>query len=491
MPRDAVALGLILAAATALRLVGLGAHDFWYDEALEIARDRLPWPRILWLTGGPDPPLYRLLMSPLARRASDEAVLRLPSLAFSVGTIWLVACWLRRLGDARLALATAALLAIAPVQVHYAQEVSQYALAGFLAAASLLALQAVLDRGARRDWVVLGATLIAGLLAYYGLAFVVAAVEVVLLVRLVARRDVEQVRRFAVLTAALVACTAVLAVTMLRAQYAAFAAHNLRPLVAELGPGALLQRLAEKLGHDWLRFFWMPWAEAAPRWLLVLPGALALAGAVVLVVRGGRFRLPPAIAALGLGTMALAHVLGFYPFGFRYALFLSPLLFVFVAAALCSVARARPAVAIALGVLVAATQVAFLPNVSLGNPWSAPPRENLGHVLAWVRARADAGTPVYVYYGALPALRLYAHRLGDLPVLRGRPDRALPPAAKVAEVVRATAPYERFFLVASHVWGNEWEVLVHGLTTRAGGRRIVDAHEDAGAFAALLERTPR
>lgn len=33
--------------AATLRLVGVGEHDFWFDETLEIARDRLPWPRIL------------------------------------------------------------------------------------------------------------------------------------------------------------------------------------------------------------------------------------------------------------------------------------------------------------------------------------------------------------------------------------------------------------------------------------------------------------
>ena len=52
--------------ATVVRLIGLDGHDFWFDEALEVARDRLPWPRILFHARGPDPPLFRVLMSPLA-----------------------------------------------------------------------------------------------------------------------------------------------------------------------------------------------------------------------------------------------------------------------------------------------------------------------------------------------------------------------------------------------------------------------------------------
>lgn len=163
-PNGAVLLVLLL--ATVVRLIGLDGHDLWFDEALEVARDRLPWPRILFHARGPDPPLFRVLMSPLASSTSSEFALRLPAVAFSVATIWLVWRWVARLGDARLALVTAALLALAPVQVHYAQEVSQYALAGCVGAAILLAMQRVLDRGDRRDWAALGATFVAAVLSY-------------------------------------------------------------------------------------------------------------------------------------------------------------------------------------------------------------------------------------------------------------------------------------------------------------------------------------
>lgn len=94
------AIVVILVVATVVRLVGLGAHDFWYDESLEIERDRLPWPRVLFYARGPDPPLFRLLPHPLAVRTSSETWLRFPSVLFSVAPVWLVWCWVTPSGTA-------------------------------------------------------------------------------------------------------------------------------------------------------------------------------------------------------------------------------------------------------------------------------------------------------------------------------------------------------------------------------------------------------
>lgn len=479
------ALLLVLLLALVVRLIGLGAHDFWFDEALELARDRLPWPRILFLARGPDPPLFRVLMSPLARVASSEEILRLPSVAFSVATVWLVWRWIARLGDRRLALVTAALLAVAPVQVHYAQEVSQYALAGMVGAAMLLAMQLVLDRGERRDFVLLGASFVAALLSYYGLVFLIAAVDVVLLLHVVQARDRTRLRRLLAVNALVAVLAALLAWAMLSRQYDEFASQHLAPLLAAHAPHELPAIFGRLLESNVLRFFWLPWSERAPRVLLVLPAVLVLLGVVGLLARGARFTTPLVVALTSFAAMALAHLLGAYPFGFRYALFLSPLLFLLVAEGLCRLARWR-AVAIVTGLAVAASQVAFLPNLPLGNPWVAPPHENLGRVLDWVAA-CDDDAPVYVFYGALPAFGLYRKRI-EQPVLRGRNVRALAAEGKVAEVLRVVGGRARFYLVASHLWRDEQDVLLAGLQAPSSGLRLVGATLQRGAFGALFER---
>lgn len=480
------AMGVVLLVATLIRLVGLGAHDFWYDEALEVARERLPWPRILFLIDGPDPPLYRLLQSPLARLTSSEAWLRLPSVAYSVAAIALVWCWLARLGDRRLALVTATLLAIAPVQVHYAQEVSQYALATLMSAWLLLAAQRAIDLGRRRDWIVLGTAFVLAFSTYYGLVFLIAPLDLVLAAHAWRRGEARRWRGLVGANVALVAVAALLYHFMLAQQQARFAGDHLHPWLGTLSPGATLARIAADLQHEAMRFFWFSWSEP-PRALMLVPGVLGAIGAVVLALRGPRWWSPLACLGLGLVLMTLADGLGAYPFGYRHALFLSPLLFVIVAAGLLRVARGRIAGAVA-GTLVAASLLAFLPNVAIvPYPWRDVPREDLAQVLDWVATRARGDESIYLYYGALPAFRLYESR-ATLPVVRGAPFRARTPADKVASVRAAMAERARFFLVASHVYGDEREQLVGGLVAD-GGYHVVATHDESGAFAVLLERT--
>lgn len=299
-------------------------------------------------------------------------------------------------------------------------------------------------------------------------------------------RDRAQLVRLVAVNALVAAILALLAWLMLARQFDDFASTQLSGAPVERSAWQLLVLLAASLESDLLRFFWMPWSGQAPRALLLLPAALAAAGVAGLAARGGRFATPLAIGAASIGLMWVAYLLGLYPFGFRYALFLSPLLFLLVAEGLCRLARRR-ALAIAVGLAVVASQIAFLPNLPLGNPWLAPPHENLARALDWVAMRAAGGEAVYVYYGALPAFALYRDRI-ELPVLRGASVRHLPPAEKVAAVVRPVRGHERFFLVASHLWGDETDVLVSGLTSPAGGFRLVDARVERGAYAALLER---
>jgi hypothetical protein len=489
-PSDLVGIGLVLAVALGIRLVGLSAHDFWYDEALEVVRDRLPWPRILLFSGGPDPPLFRVLMSPLARWSSSEAVLRAPSVLFSVATIWLVHRWIVRLGDARLALATAALLAVAPVQVYYAQEVSQYALAGMMAAATLLAMQRVLDRGTARDWLGFAAASVLSLLTYYGLVFLLLPVHLVLLRHVARARDAVQWRRFTLVVASTLVAVIVLVWAMLLRQYEQFAADHLRPLAAELSVGELFATLGRGFKRDVLGFFLRPWADVAPRWLLLPPLGLALLGAARQARGGVRCGVVPLVLAVALLAMGVANALGFYPFGARYAFFLSPLLLVLVAAGVLWLLDRVRVVGLAAGVLVVAMQLAFLPNIGPLNPWVQPPYENLGRAIDWVVARGEPDTPVYLYYGSWAAYALYKTRLGAQPVVRGSVLRRLAPEQKVATVRRELAPHARVFVVASHLWEDERRTLLDAALTPGGGFRLVALREEPGAFAALLEAGP-
>lgn len=485
-----LAIVAILLLAAVVRVVGVASHDFWYDEAIEIARDRMRWPQILFLVQGPDPPVFRLLMNPVAVRTSSAFWLRLPSVAFSVATVWLMWRWIVAMGDRRLAAIAALLIAIAPIQVYYAQEVSQYALSGFAAALVLFVAQRAVEGRTWANWMWFAVAGSLAVCSYYGLLFIVAAVDIVFFVVLVARRRLSGTRGLVAANLVVGAVVFILWFAMLRSQYAKFASTELHPPSLQ-SLREVAGVFAERLERDVLRFFWMPWSDAAPRWILLLPAALGSLGIASLWSRGGTWRVPPAIFVIALGGMWAAYCFGLYPFGFRYAFALSPLLFVFIAEALRLVASRWRVTGLGLGLVVIATQLYLLPNVSWpGRRWVAPPYENLGHVLDWVEMHKQPGLSIYLYYGSGPAFGEYRART-TMPVVRGAMFRQAPIEAKADSVRRSMKDRRRFFFVASHPWGSEHREVIARLTSgEHAPYRIVESVEDVGAYAALLEERP-
>ena len=163
-------LALITAVGLALRLVLLGNARLWYDEAGSAWMASLPFDRMLAATAGDaHPPLYLVLLWSWIRVAgAGEAAVRLPSVVASVLCIPLAYAIAQRLQLSRqVALASAALVAVLPAQLYYAQEARMYALLTLLVS---LALYAALGR----QWWLLGLALAAGYWTHnYGLLFAV------------------------------------------------------------------------------------------------------------------------------------------------------------------------------------------------------------------------------------------------------------------------------------------------------------------------------
>lgn len=130
---------LILLIALGLGLLLLGSKSLWLDEAHSALLAEQSLAR-LWQRGGqrPEthPPLHSFILHAWARVAgTGETAVRLPSVLFSVLNVALI-YWLGcRLSDRRVALLAAALLAVSPLSVWYAQEARMYI---FMATAALL-----------------------------------------------------------------------------------------------------------------------------------------------------------------------------------------------------------------------------------------------------------------------------------------------------------------------------------------------------------------
>jgi 4-amino-4-deoxy-L-arabinose transferase-like glycosyltransferase len=152
---SAVALGLCL------RFWNLGARSFWLDEIFSVWRARLDLTP-LWQAPDPHPPLYYLVLAPFVR-AGGEAAARLPSALASAASVVLAALVARRRAGSLVGLAVAALVAVSPLDVWYAQEARMYALLG----TTVLVAAYGVARGDRLGATVVAAALTVGLFVDY------------------------------------------------------------------------------------------------------------------------------------------------------------------------------------------------------------------------------------------------------------------------------------------------------------------------------------
>jgi len=128
-------------AALALRVHGLGKANLWLDEANSWYVAHLPWPN-LWanLRASPLGPLYFVALKLWMDAAgASEAALRAPSLIASLALIPVVYALGVRTVSRRAATIGAALAALSPLHLYFAQEARMYMPLALLAAAVTLA----------------------------------------------------------------------------------------------------------------------------------------------------------------------------------------------------------------------------------------------------------------------------------------------------------------------------------------------------------------
>ncbi|HEV2180682.1 MAG TPA: glycosyltransferase family 39 protein [Gemmatimonadaceae bacterium] len=134
-------------AALVLRLHGLGKANLWLDEANSWYVAQLPWPS-LWanLRASPLGPLYFVALKLwMGVAGASEAALRAPSLIASIALIPLVYALGVRTVSHRAACIGAALTALSPLHLYFAQEARMYMPLALLALAVLLAYVAWRD----------------------------------------------------------------------------------------------------------------------------------------------------------------------------------------------------------------------------------------------------------------------------------------------------------------------------------------------------------
>ncbi len=170
-------LSVLVVAAGGLRWWGLGRQGLWYDEAVTAGLLHGPLARLLAKLPASEstPPLYYVVAWGWVR-VTGESALGLRSLSALAGTLTVPAAYAagRELASRRAGLAAAALVAVSPLSIWYAQEARSYALLELLAALSVLTFARATSRPTSRRLALWSLVCCAALCTHYFAAFVVA-----------------------------------------------------------------------------------------------------------------------------------------------------------------------------------------------------------------------------------------------------------------------------------------------------------------------------
>ncbi len=475
--------------ALLIRLWGISQHSYWFDEAREVLRSLTGWPDVLFITDGADPPIYRLLLFPIAQLTTHELWLRLPSALFSGASVYLAYYWLARLDLPRLGVVTALLMAVSSVQIYYAQEVSQYSFTVFLALLLLISYEQAGRSGEVRDWVGLTVISVVALYSYYGLAWLLPVLDLHLLWRVWQKRSKRQFVSFMVVHVVIGLSIVALYFSMLSLHMNRFSTNkDLEPLFVNPGWLASIRQFDDLFLNGFVQFFVAPFSAVPWTWV---PKAFALIIFLSSVYLCRKSKKSCMLVLYFWGTVAvlfLARFIGVYPLGDRYALAVLPLFFLLLAAAITGLQR-WPILAYGLGLTLVLFQIFFWPHLAgTVNPWLELPRESLRPAVAYLNEQAQPDDLVFVYYGAGPAYRVYQQN-SALETVYGTWFRALPSEEKLAEIRQAVGARSRFWLAMSHIHESEDEDLLTGLAAGQPAYTVIDAHREENAAVYLLERT--
>lgn len=416
-----------MAAALLLRLWDLAARSLWFDEAVEYWVASAPLSSLsLGIATARQPPLYTYVLHWWSRLGHAESWLRLLSVACGVGTVGSGFALARRAYGGRAGAVAALILAVSPAAVKYSQEVGEYALGVWLVALSLLALDRARMAPSLARWGAWGLASALAALTHYGAALVLAPPALAVWVG-----HARAGRRTAVAGQLAVGVASLIGVGLLVHPYlpgqllgtaADAAAEPLQMPMAELA------RLARACGAVVLFLLtgW-PYAGLPTAWQIAVPVLLVLATLAAVSRRPGAIGGTPLLwLGLSLAAYYLALRLGWYAYGqpgFRYSLFLSPLLAVVLGGVFAWHERRHPRATWAALALLVGLSLIWLPNRSISQvtrgalAW--PETEDVREVVGFWRERRRSPEPTYVYYGAVPAFRYYLLRAGleqeDLP----------------------------------------------------------------------------
>ena len=481
---------ILTALAFLIRLWGIGQHSYWFDEAREVLRSLTPWPDVLFVTDGADPPIYRLLLFPIAQLTISEFWLRLPSALFSGGAVYLSYIWLARQKLPTLGLVTATFMAVSSVQIYYAQEVSQYSFVVFLALLLLISFDQARQRGNVNDWLKLTVVIIVSLYSYYGLAWLLPVLDLHLMWCLWQQKSRVQYGRFLTAHIFIGVSIVVLYFTQLSIHMNRFSTNKgLEPLFVNPGWLASIRQFDDFFLDGFISFFTVPFSSLPWRWAPLLYLLIMIVGSIHLCLNNQRSCHLMVYFWSTVFVMFFVRFIGIYPIGNRYALAVLPLFFMLLAACVTSLKK-WPLAVYSLSLLMIGVQIFFWPQIGQAiNPWLNLPRESLRPAVAYLNEQAQSEDSVYVYHGAGPAYRVY-QKDSPLRTTYGSWFRQRTMPEKIAEIHEGVHDSPRFWMAMSHIYQQDDKELIQALAEGSPSFIVIDQFVAENAAVYLFTKTP-
>ena len=451
-----LALGCITAIGAILRAYHLGFKPLWFDEALFywIGQRTLPDAITQNALVTSAPPLFPLLIWLVSRISTTEVALRF--VPFVAGTLAIPAIYIlaRRYISVGGALASSIMIAVAPSQVKFSQQVREYSLSVLLGLAILASFGSFLEKRTWRYAIILSLTTIVGIFTHYGLALLVLAVDCVFLANLLRMKSPRRRLFLKWSVAQFFGFAAALAVYFLalRQQFHPVVLGGAGYLQSGFWAGSTLPSAVQFL-YDGVRDVM---ASAFPGYVFTL---MLYTGGMVLLLRHWRTPYPYIIAAPIL-AVAGASLLRLYPLtGDRQDLFLTPLIILVAATALDYMIRTddrRLLVAVFLSLMV------WRAIHSLQDYYPTDGDSAVGNLVKRLADSAAPGDPIYLCLGDDPALRYYVYSRYPLPlnpIIEGK--RGPGPRDYIDQVDSMLSLYKRAWMIIFPPCGDMTPLLDH------------------------------
>lgn len=172
-------MALVIVLGAIVRLIDLGYQSYSMDELWELTIVHLPAGEIVGVGDG-FPPLFHLIFRGLLVGGLGDESGRILSAVLGIATVWVTGRLGRKI-NARVGIASALAIAIAPLLVLLSKEGRAYGLFILLAGLLLLATWNVIDSNSTSSWVSLGVVSTMGMYTHYMFSLALASAATVLI----------------------------------------------------------------------------------------------------------------------------------------------------------------------------------------------------------------------------------------------------------------------------------------------------------------------